>query len=124
MKRLIVLCLLFSAAAFSQVVTFTIAESASLSTAVDMRACTMARIIMPAAMTGTALTFQHSEDGVTYTNLYDAFGTEVTITSAASRTIVLSPGDWWLLRYLKVRSGTAGSATAEAAARTIKVVCR
>lgn len=124
MKRLIVLCLLFAGLAFSQVVTFSIAQSASLSSAVDMRACTMARIIMPAAMTGTALTFQHSEDGVTYTNLYDAFGSEVTITSAASRTIILSPGDWWILRFLKVRSGTSGTPTTEAAARTIKVICR
>lgn len=123
MKRLLSLCLLFAGLAFSQVVTFTIAESGSLSAAVDMRTCTIARIITPAALTGTQLSFQHSEDGVTYTDIYD-IGGERTVTVAASRSIFVSPGDWWLLRYLKIRSGISATPTTEAAARTIKVICR
>lgn len=134
MKRLIVLCLLFCGLAFSQTVTFTIAESASLSGAVDFKACTMARIIMNPDASGTGwttanLTFQHSADGVTYGNVYDQFGNEVTVTvptaaSSAAVTIILSPGDWWNVRYVKIRSGTSGTAVNQAAARTIKVVCR
>ena len=123
MKRLLVLCLLFAGLAFSQTVTFTIAESGSLSAAVDMKACTIARIIMPAAMTGVKLTFQHSEDGVAYTDIYDD-STERVINTAASRTIFVSPGDWWMIRFLKIRSGVSATPTAEAAARSIKVICR
>ena len=73
---------------------------------------------MPAAFTGTALTFQVS-DGYGFLALYDEYGTAKSITVAASRAIMLSPAEFWFTQRMKLVSGTA-----EAAARTVKLVCR
>lgn len=125
MKRLLVLCLFLASIASAQVVTFTIANGASLSDTKDMRLCTAMRIVMPSAWTAANLTFQVlSEDGGTLTNLYDEFGAVVTITADASRTIRLSPGDWWNLRFMVIRSGTPDTPVNQGGARTIKVICR
>jgi len=105
--------------------TLTIAEGASLSGAID---CTRGRypgrIVMPAAWTAAALTFQVSDDGTTYRNLYDEYGTEVTVQAAASRDIRLEPANWFTARYLKIRSGTSGTPVNQAAARTLTVITR
>lgn len=103
--------------------TATIANGQSLSGAVDLGTMRLFAIVMPATMTGTSLTFQASHDGSTYNNVYDDGGNELTYTTAASRYIVVSsPAKWIGIRYLKVRSGTSGSATAEGGARSITLV--
>lgn len=121
---LLVLILVLCGSCTAQMMNFTIANGASLSGAVDMRTCTAARIIMPAAWTTANLTFQLSSDGVTYNDLYDEFGNEITVVVAANRTVRLAPGEWWVLRFLKLRSGTAAGAVTQAAERTIKILCR
>lgn len=122
----------------AEVKTFTIASGASLSDAVDMKSCTPARILInPTAISSSAwtaanLTFRSSEDGVTYGKLTDAYGAEVTVTvdSTAAATeqvvIVLSPGDWWIPRFLQVRSGTAATPVTQTriGGTLIKFVCR
>lgn len=133
----VILALVFLAALplVAQQKSFTIANGASLSGAVDMQSCTPARIIInpsgaASGWTAANLTFQSSEDGVTFGKLTDEFGTEaqVTVDSTAAAsgqvTIRLSPGDWWILRWLKIRSGTSGTPVAQGAERTIRVVCR
>jgi hypothetical protein len=118
-----------------KVVTFTIAASGSLSGAVDMSACTPARIVINQADSATGwttanLTFQTLETGGTaYGNLYDQFGAEVTVSvpsgaGADPVTIILSPADWWVMRYMKIRSGTKDTPVTQAAERLIKVICR
>lgn len=120
-----VLCLAVSAWAqntasrFPQVVTFTIANGETTSDAKDLGGCTAAALVMPSAFTGTAITFSVAADGGTYQTLYDEFGSAKTITVAASRTIILSPSDFWFGGRMKVVSGSA-----EAAARTVKIICR
>jgi len=102
--------------------TVTIANGASLSGAVSLGAGDPVSIQMPTAFTGTQLTFQVSHDNSTFQNLYDAAGSEVTVTVAASRNVPLpSPlqAGW---RYLKIRSGTAATPTAEGGARTITLI--
>lgn len=130
MKRLTTILLLLCAVAlvapaqntnsrFPQVVTFTIAQFASTSDAKDMGGCTAAALIMPAAFTGTAITFSVAADGGAYQTLYDEYGSAKTITVAASRTIILSPSDFWFGGRMKlVSNGT------ESAARTVNLVCR
>lgn len=75
-------------------------------------------VIMPAAWTSGNLTFQGSRDGITFNNLYDDEGNELTVTAAASRYIA---GALKLagIRYLKIRSGTSAATVPQAADRTI-----
>jgi len=70
-------------------------------------------IQMPAAMDGTALTFQVSYDDVTYTALYATGGTEISYTVAASRVIPLDPAVFGAFQYLKLVSGSTETASAE-----------
>ena len=126
MKTLILSLILAASALAQQVITTTIAASGSLSAAVSVTGCTLAAIEMP-VWTATNLTFQVSNDGITYTDFYDDFNTEVLVTTThttTARTIRLSAGDWWSVRYIKVRSGISATPVAQAAARTIKLICR
>ena len=120
MKRLIVWCLIFCGLAFSQTVTFTIAQSGTASAAVDLKACTMARLHMPSAWDTANLEVQLSTDGITYKTAYDSYGNKVTITAAADREIILSAGDWWGVRWMKLVA-TAAQTTA---AREILAICK
>lgn len=109
---------------YREPVTVTIANAQSLSGAIDLEKLGLQAIDMPDAWTAASLTFQVSEDGVTFLNLYDNSG-EVTITTAASRRVIL-PKDIFSLgfRYLKVRSGTAGAAVNQAAERVLTLIKR
>jgi YD repeat-containing protein len=104
--------------------TVTIANGASLSGAVFLGAGVPLAVQMPAAFTGTQLTFQTSHDGTTYQNMYDDSGNEVAVTVAASRNVALPASMMAAWRYLKLRSGTAASPTAEGGNRTIMLVNR
>jgi hypothetical protein len=104
-------------------VNATIANGESLSGALDLGAARLVAIAMPASWTAAGLTFQCSSDNSTFYNAYDETGLEVTWTAAASTYIqALYPTRWLGCRYLKVRSGTSGSAVAQGAARTLVVV--
>ena len=105
-------------------VEVTIAESGSLSAAVDIKGATIVGVIMPAAWTAANLTLQASIDDETYNNVYDKFGTEVNIPVAASRHVIVSPAELTSLRYVKLRSGTSGTPVTQAAARVITLVVR
>jgi hypothetical protein len=104
--------------------TIIIANGESLSGSVGLGGSTMVGIVMPATWTAANLTVQASHDGATYNNLYDDLGTEVTVTAAASRYIALDPSVFAGIRYLKVRSGTSGSAVNQGGDRTITLVTR
>lgn len=106
-----------------ETVTATITNGTSLSAAVNLGSRRLVAIQMPAAMTGTALTFQASWDGTTYNNVYDQGGTELQYTTAASRYIVVTSNDLlWGIQFIKVRSGTSGAATNEGADRTLTLI--
>jgi hypothetical protein len=79
---------------------------------------------MPATWTAANLTLQASVDNSTWDNVFDSLGTEVTITAAASRFILLNPADFVSVRYLKVRSGTSGTPVNQGGARTITLIVR
>jgi hypothetical protein len=78
-------------------------------------------IQMPAAFTGTQVTFQGTLDGVNFANVYDDAGTEVAVPVVAGRVIV----NGTILEKLaglysfKVRSGTSAAATTEGTARVV-----
>ena len=96
-----------------------IANGASLSAAVIPYGGLPAVIEMPAAWDAANLTFQTSGDGTNFFNLYDEFGTEVTVTASTSRRIRLDPTQWAGIYQIKVRSGTAGTPVNQSAARTL-----
>ncbi len=104
--------------------TVTIANGASLSNEVDLETKTLIAIDMPASWTAANLTLQASVDNSTWDNVFDSLGTEVTITAAASRFILLNPADFVSVRYLKVRSGTSGTPVNQGGARTITLIVR
>lgn len=107
----------------------TIDASASLSSSVGVGSRIVTGIHMPASWTAADLTFQGAEKGLdgTFQNIYDSDGNELTVSAAASRAISLTPAEMDALSAfaaIKVRSGTSGAATAQAAARTIQVVMK
>jgi len=104
-------------------VTATIAESASLSGEINLKGGRLFAIVMPAAWTTANLTFQAATlQGGTYNDVYDEDGTEVAVTAAASRLIILEPARWLGVRNLKVRSGTTGTPVNQAAARSVILI--
>lgn len=83
----------------------------------------LARIVIPASWTAANLTFQTAPaSGGTFSDLYDAFGNEYTITAAASRAIIVPFIDFFGIRFLKIRSGTAGTPVSQAADRTLTII--
>lgn len=102
----------------------TIANGASLSASIDLESQSLVGIHMPATWTAANLTFQVSEDGTTFDNLYDVNGVEKTINAAASRYIYVSPAEWVGVRFIKVRSGTSAAAVNQGAAANIQLVTK
>lgn len=100
-----------------------IANAASLSGAVRIDG-RLVGVILPAAWTTAALSFQGSVDGETFFDVYDA-ATERTIAEAAvvaNRFLALDPDAWRAFTHIKVRSGVAGTAVAQGAQRVLTLV--
>lgn len=76
-------------------------------------------LAMPATFTGTTMSFQGSDDGSNYLALYNVSGTALSITVAASRLILFSPGDLVGVQFLKLVSGST-----EGSDRVIQVITR
>lgn len=105
-------------------VAATIASGTSLSSGVDLGTGRLVGIIMPAAWTSAALTFQGSADGTTYADLYDDSLERMIASSGAvpSRHLLLAFGDWLGVRAIKVRSGTGASPVNQSADRVLTLV--
>lgn len=128
MKKLLIALLVCAGLASAQgirVKTATIAKDASLSSAVNIDHCSPIRIIVP-TIDSASLTLQHSDDGTAYANVYDKAGNEVTlVTATGARVVILNPNDYFNMKYLKIRSGTASSPVNQTtAAVTFSVVCQ
>lgn len=104
--------------ASTRLMTLTIANGATVSDAFPSNDHAAFGLQMPAAFTGSALTFQVSADnGTTFQALYDATGsTQVSMAVAASRSYDL-PAELASWTHFKIVSGSA-----EGAARSLKVV--
>jgi hypothetical protein len=113
-----------------------IAINAALSSPVNLTGtdgATVVSLTTPAAWTAADISFAVSQDGVTYSPLYDArtpgAATEVTIPSAsipvnAARSFALDPSIFAGFNFVKVRSGTNASPVNQAAARSVTVNVR
>ena len=94
----------------------TIADSGTVSTAAqigdtyDLRPRSVLAVRTAANFTTADLTFQASNDGVTYNAVKKAAGASVTLTSvAASDYRALDPADLFSAKYVKVVSSVAQS---------------
>ena len=109
--------------------TAVIASGASLTGSIDLDAGrrTLIGIQMPAAWTTASLTFVVSHDNTTFVPLYWD-GAEYTILAAggaaASLGVSLEPSAFAGWPFVKVRSGTSGTAVNQGAARTLVVLTR
>jgi len=104
--------------------TVTIANTESLSGAIDLEQKTLLAIIMPAAWTASNLSFQSSENGTTWNDLYSETGAETIVTADAERYITLTPADWVGVQHLKLRSGTSGDPVTQEGDRDIKLAVK
>jgi len=106
----------------------TIAAGASLSSAGNTSDKVLCAIIIPAVWTAAALTFQASDDGgVTWNNVYDDQGNEITIASAAvvaGQRISMDPSNFASVDFIKVQSGVVGALVNQVVAATITLVYR
>lgn len=100
-----------------------IANGQSLSSAAYFGGKRLARIIIPATWTAASLSFQHSVNGVTFNDLYDESGNEITVSAVAGKAMSISSNVIGLcdLNYLKVRSGTTGTPVAQGGARVLGI---
>lgn len=104
-------------------IPITISSGSSLSSATDLGPYRIFAITMPAAWTDARLTFQGSSDGVNFFNIFDDAGAEVSITVDASKYVILTaPVKMLGIRWIKLRSGTAGTPVDQGADRVVKLV--
>lgn len=97
--------------------TATIASGESLSHKIDVGNGKFHGLSIPSGWAAEAamITFQVSHDGVSWQDLYNDTGTEVSATAAASRNVSLSSialdlAPW---NFIKIRSGTSASAVTQ-----------
>jgi hypothetical protein len=103
----------------------TIAAGGSLSAAVRLPpGHYLSAIVMPATWTAAVITFQASADGVTYNDVHDIAGTEIAVTTAAGRMIVLPPTDWYPVPFIRIRSGTSAVPVNQLAERLLGLLVR
>lgn len=97
----------------------TIGSGTTTSDAIDLQGLLVVQLIMPAALTGTAISFQSSHDNVTFQDCYNDANSLITITVAVNRTYNIDPKDFAGCRYFKIVSNAS-----EAADRAIGIVAR
>lgn len=103
--------------------TVNIANGASLSGEADFGLTRLKAIVMPAAWTAAALTFQGHEDATTaVVDLFDG-AAEISFAGAGgARILLLSEAQqkqFSSIRRLKVRSGTSGTPVNQGASRDL-----
>lgn len=91
-------------------VVATIPVSSSLSQAITLENNQrLARIIIPDNWTSALMTLQTSIDGVTWRDLYDSYGTEVTITPVIGADHALPLSDFSAIQMFRIRSGISAA---------------
>ena len=101
-----------------QSIDVTIASSGTVSSAAYCNDSVLCGFILPAAFTGTAITFQGSLDNTTFYTIYDDTNTAIGVSTAAQgRAYSLNVIDFTGWNYIKIVSGSA-----EAAGRTVTLL--
>jgi len=103
----------------SKEVLIDISANASISSGVQTNGLLLSGIVFPAAMTGTAITFDFSYDGTTWHDVHETDNTEVSYTISPGNVVRVDPSGWAFAAagFLRVVSGSS-----EAADRTINLI--
>ena len=115
-------------------ISVVIASGEAVSSAINTSACTPIAMEVAtqtsAGWTTANLTVLATVDGTNYRDVYDSYAVEYTIlvpstaANSAPVHIRINPPDLWGIYSFKLRSGTTGTPVNQAAARTIRVVCK
>lgn len=100
---------------FQTSVPFSIANGAQFSSVINCAGFVLCGIFLPAAFTGTALTFLASLDGITFSPIHSTTsGSALSYTVAQGNFCAIDPKDFYGVNYLQIKSGSA-----EGAARSL-----
>jgi hypothetical protein len=102
----------------------TFASGSALSGGAGIYLVAVGAIEMPSAFDGAVLTMQASLDGAVWQDIYDQYGTEMSIAVAPDRTVALMPVDLWPFRFVRFRSGTSAVPVTQSADRILRIACR
>lgn len=92
-----------------------IANGQQESATINQGGFSLCGVLIPAAFTGTSISFEASIDNVTFYPVYNTIaGVLLSYVVAPSRYIAIDPKDFHGIQYLKIKSGSA-----EGAARTL-----
>jgi len=97
----------------------TISNGTTTSNAVDLQGRGLLAIILPAAFTGSAITFQISVNNSTFFAVYNTANSQLSMTVTQGRAYAFDPSDLLCARYLKLVSGSS-----EGADRVITLISR
>lgn len=98
----------------------TIANGQTVSAAIPTTGLSLVGIQLPAAFTGTTITFQGSVDGTTYQVVKSTTsGTSLSYTVAQGTYVAVDPTPFYGLQFIKLVSGSA-----EGGARTFSVALK
>ena len=97
----------------SKQVLIDVSADASNSTGVQADGLLLSGIVFPAAMTGTAVTFDFSFDGSTWVDVVETDGTEVTYTVTAGDVVRVDPSGWAFATAGFIRVTSDGTETAD-----------
>ena len=97
----------------SKQVLIDVSADASNSTGVRADGLLLSGIVFPAAMTGTAVTFDFSFDGSTWVDVVETDGTEVTYTVTAGDVVRVDPSGWAFATAGFIRVTSNGTETAD-----------
>lgn len=101
----------------------TIASGESLSAAVHCGIMEVKGFYLP-TIDSAKLTFQASADGVNYYEMNDATNSVIDEPTTTGDIYLAAPSGMEGANYLKVRTGTSGTAVTQSAERTIHVVLK
>lgn len=90
----------------------------------NLRAGTLTGLEMPAGIDGDTISFQVSNDGQTFKDLYDESGNEVFVNVGTDRIIKLNPADFLCAKFVRICSGTSMNLTNQTAERVIGLIMR
>ena len=96
-----------------------ISDNATTSSAAQCDGLLLSGIVFPAAMTGSAVTFDFSFDGTNFVDVVETDGTEVSYTVTAGDIVRVDPSGWAFAStgFLRIVSDSS-----EAADRTINLI--
>jgi len=104
-------------------VPVTIGNGQAVSNVADLVDAIPVAVVVPSTWTTADLTFQTSDDGRAYHDVYDEGGSELTVKATAGAWLIIPDAyACGFGRYVKVRSGTAASPVNQAAAREVKII--